>query len=296
MSALLKVSESFNLFDEHVRVFHSLIDECITRYYFVGVIPFSKDFWIVDLIDEVLIKKHNFIDYVGQPVANYWWKSMHCNRVSFATLNLRDRNQWAITTRGQSMLQKMHEDQSPVVVRDVKPVFVDQSKTHDNTPQDLITRRLSILNVKSVDHVSVGGGGKLRTLGWAEISAALSFAQLDDVSYLLVRVVHCYDRTSMLNLVASLTDRLAVTSTDANADGAARSVTRGLVVAALVDYLEPEEKRPVSRRKRADIVGVPETTYRRKDYDTKVDEIINMLHDYYDVARSKIYKQIAINS
>lgn len=162
---------------------------------------------------------------------------------------------------------------------------------------DLITRRLSILNLKSVDHVSAGGSGSIRSLGWAEISAALSFAQLDNVSYLLVRVIHCHDKVFLAQLVVALTDRLVATKTAQGQVicGGKHDVIRRLVTVALFDYLSPAANRPVSMRERASVAGIPKTTYDRK-YDGIVDSVLDLLSDLYAVARTKIYRQLSSHS
>lgn len=159
---------------------------------------------------------------------------------------------------------------------------------------DLITRRLLILNLKSVDHVSASGGGSIRSLGWAEISAALSFANLDDISYLIVRVIHCHDKQSAAQLIALFTATLIQTKKAQGQDicSGKQDDVRKLVTVAIYDYLQPNDKRPVSTRQRASIAGFAAQTYRDRGYNQIVDGIIEQLEDRYAVARMKIHKQL----
>jgi hypothetical protein len=243
---------------------------------------------VLDIAVGIKIARSWFVEQVGINIASHWYRHPDLKNISYATWK---SGKWDFTKRkfAQTDIQK-----STVARTKLKTVPVRQSADDIYNLQrpDLMTRRLSILNVKTTDHSAVGGGSSLGNLGFAEISAALSYAKLDEVGHSLVRVLHCNDRKDLFNMIGLLTARLCLEKNISDDDYIERDLMRGCVTAAAFDYLEPMDKRPVSARKRAEIIGMPETSYRRLAYGDRVNWIIGKLNELYDDARSKIYEQL----
>lgn len=170
----------------------------------------------------------------------------------------------------------------------------DQSTIFDETPADVVDRRLSILNVKVADYSAVRSGGSIGAISWADISAALSYAKLNDINYMIVRVIHCGDVQSIIKLVSLMTDKVIETKRTQGKEicGGKKDDVRKLVSVALFDFLQPTDKRPVSIRHRASIAGIAQTTYRRLGHDATVDSIIEQMSDRYAYARACIHNQL----
>jgi hypothetical protein len=166
--------------------------------------------------------------------------------------------------------------------------------TFSTAKPNLIDSRLSILNVKTTDHAGAGFTcGSIRSLGWAEISAALSFARLSEIGYLIVRVVHCGDKKSMQDLIKALVaDRVMRDAANKIENPMAVVIIRGIAVAALFDYLSTTATVKVSQRQRCQIAGVALATYQRKGFDHQVTRFVQLITDHYDVARTKIHQQL----
>ncbi len=255
--------------------------------------------WILDIKDRRAYARRDFVNIIGFRIASAWARDpdkLFIKYDAFRTAALGDDDAdievYTKTKAGRDIGKKK------VSKPKLKTVHVDQGQTYDHTRADMFTRRLSILNVKSVDLSAVGCGGGLRVLGWAEISAALSFARLDNISYLLVRVVHCGDVQSMQLLNAAVTAEFVLRDR-IRGNGiwcGNQDDVRKLVNIALYDYLQLDSKRPVSGRERAKIFGLAEATWRDRRYSRIVDDIIDRLTGRYDVARTKIYDQLTNDS
>jgi hypothetical protein len=252
----------------------------------------SSNAGILEINTGIRISRHYFVEKIGMKLAAQWNNDVGRKEISYSSWRA---GEWVFNTR---VIAKT-DIYAPKVKAKLKtvPMGVFGDSLFDKSKPDRLDSRLSILNVKTVDHSSVGfTGGNIRSLGWAEISAVLSFANLSNIGYLIVRVVHCGDKSSLRDLVEAVTEYYNKGFKENNVKNPFEShIDCGIATVALYDYLATTENFKVSKHKRAEIMGVPWATYNRKGYDRNITYCVQLITDHYHVARSKIYRQISNN-
>lgn len=144
---------------------------------------------------------------------------------------------------------------------------------------------IRLIGVKA-NRYELAGCNPVRTISSADICAALSYSQMPDISYNLMRAYWLNDKQAQHEVARLLVDKHPIEHTKVSALQCA-------MVAVHEFCNTPYDYKP-SYRNRAKLIKIAPTTYQRHHIDKLIDKYSSFIADYYATGCSKLGRQFAV--
>lgn len=151
-----------------------------------------------------------------------------------------------------------------------------------------LINRLNVRTSSFSDNVPVKD---LHVVTPSDVAAALSFSQMPELSYDLMRAKYLNENT--ITKIEEMANKLITGSNSMDLNELRENIVKACAVVAIVEFCKvPADYKP-SGYNRAKIIGVSESTYRRLKLAHKIKQYSDCIENYYAVGRAKLGRQFA---
>lgn len=152
-----------------------------------------------------------------------------------------------------------------------------------------MNRLIHRLNPKTNSFDGIGvASSTVNIITATDIAAALSFSQMPAISHDLIRA-KCLNENDDSVIESIAIALLAVVYPD----DIHTVELKNCAIVAIIEFCKVPADYKTSGRKRAVLLGISETTYRRLNLVSIIDRFLMQLEDYYAVGRAKLGRQFA---